>query len=155
VHDPNFRIAGPSASGYDADFRSKRPAGRSMSWRRLKGFNLTLRRGGHTGRQENDATVRSTDAHRAPAGITATGTIAAAEINPNAGPGVPTIEGDDSTVYFDTAHERAARAEPGERIPDPIKENLSATEQAQYRDELDDVIKAQRYGRSLGSVSRR
>lgn len=81
------------------------------------------------------------------------GTIAAATTNPYADPGVPPLEGEDSTVDFHAAFEVVIEAEPGAPIPDPLQK-LDSKERADYRGELEDVINAQRYGRSLGSVSR-
>jgi len=82
-----------------------------------------------------------------------TGTISAATINPYADPGVPPLQGEDSTVDFHAAFEVVIDAEVGAPIPDPLQQ-LDSKERANYREELEDVINAQRYGRSLGSVSR-
>lgn len=81
------------------------------------------------------------------------GTISAATINPYADPGVPPLQGEDSTVDFHAAFEVVIDAEAGAPIPDPLQQ-LGPKERADYREELEDVINAQRYGRSLGSVSR-
>lgn len=81
------------------------------------------------------------------------GTISAAKVNPYADPGVPPLQGEDSTVNFHAAFEVVIDVEVGISIPDPLQQ-LDPKERAVYRDELEDVINAQRYGRSLGSVSR-
>lgn len=87
-------------------------------------------------------------------GIEPTGTISAAIINPYADPGVPPLEGEDSTVDFDAAFGVVFEVKAGAPIPDPLQQ-LDPKERASCRDKLEDVIDAQRYGRSLGSVSRR
>jgi hypothetical protein len=83
----------------------------------------------------------------------ATETVSAAETNPYASPGVPPLPGEDSTVDFRAAFEVVIEVDPGARIADPLA-GLDAKEREAYRGELEDVINAQRYGRSLGSVSR-
>lgn len=81
-------------------------------------------------------------------------TVQVWEINPNAGPAVVRTEDEDSLIVFGDAFGDVAEVERGEPIPDPLAQ-LSPDEQAEYRDELEDVIKAQRYGQSFGSISRR
>lgn len=90
----------------------------------------------------------------APSPAQPTGTIPASTISPYADPGLPQLEGEDSTVDFHAAFEVVIEVEPGARIADPLSQ-LDPKERADYRGELEDVIDAQRYGRSLGSVSRR
>jgi hypothetical protein len=82
------------------------------------------------------------------------GSISATAVNPYADPGVPELEVEDSTVDFHAAFEVVIEVKAGRRIPDPLA-GLDKKERAIYRDELQDVIDAQRYGRSLGSLSRR
>lgn len=82
------------------------------------------------------------------------GSIPATAVNPYADPGVPELEVEDSTVDFHAAFEAVIEVKASRRIPDPLA-GLDEKERAVYRDELQDVIDAQRYGRSLGSLSRR
>lgn len=94
-----------------------------------------------------------TPAPAGPARSQAIETISAATTNPYASPGVPPLLGEDTTVDFHAAFEVVIEADPGTPIPDPLAQ-LDAKERAEYREELEDVINAQRYGRSLGSISR-
>lgn len=82
------------------------------------------------------------------------GTVRAADVDCNDDPAAPRIEDEDSTVLFEDAFEVVVDSERGKPIPDPLT-LLTPEERGEYRDQLEDVIKAQRYGRSFGSVSRR
>jgi len=111
------------------------------------------RKGSGTEVQDPDAHATRSDA--------AESTVSIWKISPNAGPAVPRIGDEDSVVDFEDAFKGVVDLEVGESIviqgepiPDPL-EQLTPGEQAKYRDELEDVIKAQRYGQSFGSVSRR
>jgi len=78
-----------------------------------------------------------------------TGTIAAASVSPYTGnPAVPPLEEEDSIVDFHAAFGGVTRAEWGKPIEDPLKQ-LDSKERANCRDELEDVIDAEQYGRSL------
>jgi hypothetical protein len=158
---PNFPNDGPSTSGYDAAFACTRTETKqvALTWFRLKERLAMF--GSRSGSvREQTPEEQPMDAAESAPGTTAntervepTGTIAAATTNPYADPGVPPLEGEDSTVDFHAAFEVVIEAERGAPIPDPLQQ-LDSKERAGYRGELEDVINAQRYGRSLGSVSR-